>query len=493
MKKTFSAFLILLVLAGPASAESFKRVVLYRDMAYLTVEKTASGGKVVVEAPPELIHDSLSVTPIQGGTVKSMSIEPKRLMSGRAKLIKDQLVSKKAELEGKKRLQKTMERQIELIFDSAQARDKEAAFSRTRMAEALSFIDERVSSLNQKHIALGSEIDAITLQVKDLEEALSSVSGKQGFEIAVETDAGRVVQVSYAVSNGSWRPEYAVYASPAKGEMKIESTAVIRQATGVDWEAEELSVATGRPGFGIQAPELFPWIIDVPRRYSQGMLREKSMMSAAPMEDAMDESMEAPVKETAASYVVGAARSVTLPGDGTERSVILQRKPLEAKIFRMSVPRADNGVFLRAETVWPGPSPILQGSYSAFVDGEFMGRGSLKQTQPGEQVGVDLGRDEGIKAERKEKVFHEKTLTGKDRTTYSYTITLKNTRKVPARLTLKDQIPLSRDESIKVDFIEATPSVKPNDEGILSWELDCAPGSTTTVAFSFSVTGMPPF
>ncbi len=493
MKRTFLLLVILLVLTGSASAESFKRVVLYRDMAYLTVEKTASDGRIIVEAPPELIRDSVSVVPVQGGAVKSMGIEPKRLMSGKAKQIKEQLNSKKAELEGKKRLQKTLEREIEIIFDSAKAKDKEAAFSRARLAEALSFIDERVSGLNQKHIALGSEIDTLALQVKDLEDLLGNISRKQGFEIAVETDAGRTVQVSYAVSNGSWRPEYAVYANPAKGEMKIETTAVIRQATGIDWQAEELSVATGRPGFGVQAPELIPWNIGMPRRYSRDAFAAKAMMSAAPREEAMDEDMEAQVKETAASYVIGAARAVTLPGDGTERSVMLQKKTQAVKILRMTAPRAGNGVFLRAETVWNANAPVLPGDYSAFVDGEFMGRGSLKQAQPGEAITVDLGRDEGVKAERKEKVLHDKTLTGKDRTTYAYTITIKNNRKTPARVTLKDQIPLSQDEAIKVDLLGSTPSAKPNDEGILAWDLDCAPGSTLTVSFSFSVTGMPPF
>lgn len=492
MKRILLLVVILIALAGSVSAESFKRVVLYRDMAYLTVEKISSDGRVVLEAPPELIRDSVSIIPLQGGVVKSLSIEPKRLMSGKAKQIKEQLKAKKAELEGKKRLQKTYEREIEIIFDSAKAKDKEAAFSRARLAEALSFIDERVNSLNQKHIALGSEIDALNLEVKDLEELLGNVSRKQGFEITVETDAGRTVQVSYAVSGGSWRPEYAVYANPAKGEIRVETTAVIRQATGVDWEAEELSVATGRPGFGVEAPELFPWNIGMPRQYGRDSFEKKAMMSAAPMAEAMDQDMEAEVRETAASYVIGAARAVTLAGDGTERSVVLQKKTQEAKILRITAPRADNGVFLRAETVWNANAPVLPGEYTAFVDGEFMGRGSLKQTQPGEAITVDLGRDEGVKAERKEKVFHEKTLTGKDRTTYDYTITLKNNRKAPVRIILKDQIPLSQDEAIKVDFIRSTPQVKPDDEGILVWEPECAPGSTQTVTFSFSITGMPP-
>lgn len=492
MKKILSIFVILFVMSGTASAESFKRVVLYQDMAYLTVEKTASQGKVSVEAPPELIRESVRVVPAQGGTVRSISIESKRLITGKAKQIKDLLAEKKAELEGKKRLQKTLEREIELIFDSAKVKDKDAAFSKTRMNDALSFIDERVNAINRKHITLASEIDELSLQVKDLEEQLGDISRKQGFEIAVEMDADRTVQVSYAVTNSSWKPEYAVYANPANSRLRIDTTAIIRQATGTDWHAQELSVATGRPGFGIQAPELVPWYIGMPRRDSDEVFMGKAMRSAAPEAAVMEQDMDATVKETASSYIIGAARDVVLPGDGTSKAVILQKKTLEAKMQRLTAPRTDSGVFLRAAGTWEGNAPILPGEYSAFVDSEFSGRGFMKQAQSGEAITVDLGRDEGVKAERKEKVFHEKTLTGKDRTTYTYTITVKNTRSVPARITLKDQIPLSQDESVKVELTDSNPKVAPDDAGILVWDLDCAPGSTTTVSFSFSVTGMPP-
>lgn len=498
MKRT--ALLILagvLFTAAGVSAESFKRVVLYQDMAYLTTEKMAREGKVSIDAPAELIRDSVSIVPSKGGTVKSLTIEPKRFTSGRAKGLIDLLAEKKAGLEAKKRLQKTFEREIELIFEAAAAKDKEATFSRTRMSDALSFIDTRVSALNAKNIALGGEIEKLTTEVKDLEEQLGEISKKQGYEITAELDSDRPVEVSYAVRGGSWKPEYTVYANTLKGEMRIETNALIRQTTGTDWDAEELSVATGRPSFGIQAPELYPWYIGAPRYNARDVLKSKAMMEAAPAPSAMAEEMvqdyEPEVKATAASYIIGAAGSAKLPGDGTQKSVTIQKKTLQTKMDRLTAPRADSAVFLRGETEWNGNVPILAGVYSAFLDGEFMGKGSFRNVQPGEKITVDLGRDEGIKVERKEKVFHENTITGKDRTTYSYTVNLKNTRTTPVSITLKDQIPVSQDESVTVDLVEAKPKAVPDENGILVWNLEFKPGEEKNVTFSYSVKGMPAF
>ncbi len=492
MKRILSAFLITAVLAGAAHAESFRRVVLYQDMALLTVERSASGGRLVVDCPPELIHDSVIVAPARGTGIRSMSIEPKRLVSGKAKQLKDALAGKRAELEERKRLRKTVERQIELIFDAAGVKDKETPFSRTHLSDALLFIDEKVEGLNRKHILLGREIDELSLAVKDLEEQLGAVSRKQGYEITVETDSDGAVQISYAVKNGSWKPEYAVHADPGRKEMRIEATAVARQATGTDWEAEELLVATGRPGFGIHAPELSPWYIGLPRYRGSVMMEKSALMSAAPEADAVDQDFETEVKATAASYVMGAAGSVTLPGDGTPTSIILQKKTMEAAIERLTCPRIDKSAFLRAQAVWNGSAPILAGAYSAYVDGEFMGRGTIRQAQPGEKIGIDLGRDEGMKVERTEKVFHEKTLTGKDRTTYTCSVIIRNTRSHPVEITLKDQIPVSQDEAVKAELVESNPKTVPDKDGILAWKLDCAPGAVRTVTFAFTVTGMPP-
>lgn len=492
MKRSLLTILLVLVLSGAAYAEAFKRVVLYQDMAYLTVERMTTGRKLLVDAPPEMVRESLSVVPVQGGSIRSIGVEPKRVMSGRAAGIKADLDRNRAALEAKKRLKATAERQIELVFDAARGGEKEAPFSKTRLAEALSFIDARVGGLNEKVVSLDREIEGLSLKVKDLEAELAQVSGRRGFEITVEADAERLVEVSYAVTNGSWSPEYTVRADPAAGELAIETSALMRQATGIDWEIAQLAVATGRPGFGVGAPELLPWEIGLPRAYRGEGALQKSALAAAPMAQAEDSLEEPEVKATAVSFIVGAARSVTLPGDGKPRTTVLQRKPVKAVLERVSAPKLDSSVYLRATAPWEANLPLMPGSYTAFVEGEFMGRGFLKGAQPGERISVDLGRDEGVTVERREKVFHERTLTGKDRTTYTSTMTVKNTRKTLVRVTLKDQVPLSRDEAVRVDLVEASPKAVPDKDGILSWDLDLKAGAEAKVVLSFSVTGRPP-
>jgi len=114
----------------------------------------------------------------------------------------------------------------------------------------------------------------------------------------------------------------------------------------------------------------------------------------------------------------------------------------------------------------------------------------LKTVEPGEDITVDLGRDEGIKIDRKEKTFTEKTMTGKNKSTKTVTITIENTRDKKIDLKMKDQIPVSDDEGIKVDMKESVPVSKPDEEGMLNWDISLEPKAKVEMMFIYTVTGL---
>jgi uncharacterized protein (TIGR02231 family) len=257
----------------------------------------------------------------------------------------------------------------------------------------------------------------------------------------------------------------------------------------MDWDIKELLVSTGKPSFGIEAPELQPWYLYKASKRSTKLKAESydraPMAAVAPMEE-----IEAAVEATATSYLIGAAKNIHLSGDGTPATVKLAKNVFNADFSLISIPKYSESAFLRADFTLDSDVPLVPGSYSSFVDGVFSGRGKMKQVEPGQKMNLDLGMDEGIKVERKEtRAFHDKTLVGKDRVTYSYEITIENTRKQKASITLKDQIPISRDKAIEVDLIKTEPEVKPDQDGILTWTLDLDPRQKKKASFTFSIVG----
>jgi len=479
--------LCLFTQAGLCLGFEIKKVILFNDQALVSFEREISG-HILIDAPPEIVPDSLVLKPFAGGSVRSVSVEPARTMSGKVKDIKDTLSKKQASLAILKRNQAMLEKQIDIIYDAAGSKGKATAFEKTRLADALGFIENKVAALNNRIVELHGKAEKLETDIKDLQNQLNKISQNPGYKIDIEGNGQ--VEISYIIRAASWRPEYHIYASPGTSELIIESFVRARQTSGMDWDINEMLVSTGRPSSGIVAPELQPWYLYKTARQNAKLLKAQSYEMTALASAAPTDETEAMVEATTTSYLIGAAMNIHLPGDGTPATIKVAKQTLKADFSLVSIPKHSQSAYLRADFTLKGDAPLVPGSYSSFVDGVFSGQGEMKRFEPGQKTSLDLGVDEGIKVDRKEtQALHDKTLGGKERTTYTYEITIENTRRLKSAVTIKDQIPLSRDKAIEVDLIKSDPEVEPDQDGILTWVLNMEPKQKKKAVFTFSIIG----
>jgi hypothetical protein len=69
------------------------------------------------------------------------------------------------------------------------------------------------------------------------------------------------VELEYFVPGARWKPAYNLYFSSARGQLAMETIAVVEQATGEDWPQATLAFSTATPGRGIDLPELLTWTL----------------------------------------------------------------------------------------------------------------------------------------------------------------------------------------------------------------------------------------
>jgi hypothetical protein len=69
------------------------------------------------------------------------------------------------------------------------------------------------------------------------------------------------LELEYFVPGAKWKPAYNLYFSTAKGQLTMETVAVVEQATGEDWPRAALLLSTATPGRGIDLPELLTWTL----------------------------------------------------------------------------------------------------------------------------------------------------------------------------------------------------------------------------------------
>jgi len=93
-----------------------------------------------------------------------------------------------------------------------------------------------------------------------------------------------------------------------------------------------------------------------------------------------------------------------------------------------------------------------------------------------------------VERELKQREVDKKQLGDRRRIRYGYEIKVTNLRSTPQSVTVFDQIPVPRHESIKVKLERAEPPATDQSElNVLEWKLSLQPGASQTVRFDFSV------
>jgi uncharacterized protein (TIGR02231 family) len=132
---------------------------------------------------------------------------------------------------------------------------------------------------------------------------------------------------------------------------------------------------------------------------------------------------------------------------------------------------------------------LLPGKANIFRDDMFVGTTELEHIAPGEQFKLNLGIDEGLKIERDliERQVDKKLIGNQRRTTYAYRLVITNLLNQESLLKLTEQLPVSRDEQIKVRLNGSKPPIQLGEMGILEWILTIPPQGRQEVSYQFTV------
>src|SRR5205823_9198690 len=167
-------------------------------------------------------------------------------------------------------------------------------------------------------------------------------------------------------------------------------------------------------------------------------------------------------------------RPLAVPADGGPHKTSIGRFDLDAALDHLAVPALAPEAYLRATVTNTSPLLLLPGRARVFHGTQFVGETSLETVASGEEFELQLGVDDQIRVERKlRRRSTGKAVIGGTRTIdVGYEITVENHRRGPARVTVKDRIPVSADGDIKVRLRETSAApAEQTDLGELTWGL----------------------
>ena len=372
-------------------------------------------------------------------------------------------------------------------------------------------------ALNKKKRQLDEAIQRLRSQLNQESLKGNKTSGVLKLTLSAPTATQTALTVTYFTPTASWTPYYDINISATDKPIAIAVKSKVRQTTGLDWERVKLRLSTATPSNGKMAPLFTTWFLEpvrpVARLRDDMAMRQNaysyeiavpvaiSEMTLVAVDDALTESPMAGARsmddyvsqtEQVMNMVYAIDLPYTIPGNGKEQRIELQKKESAAVYKYYCAPKLDNETYLLAELSNWEQLDLLSGQANVTYDDTYVGETYIDATSTQSKLSLTLGADKRVTVKReKMQDFSSTRSLGNDvLQVFTYKITVKNNQNRAIQMVLKDQYPVSTQKGIEVVLQrkDTTPwSANIEDMGVITWEEELAAGETKTYQISYSI------
>lgn len=528
--KQYSLFLLIAVTAGTTAwSQTQQKLNIDEATVFLSGAELVSSAKLnLVKGENEIVFtnvagdvnsQSLTVKASNGVVVEGATFQNNYLatevISPRAKDIKDSIELLNANKGIINNKIAVLNEQIAVLQGNRKVSGENTGLSVMELTKMLDLIGNKMEGyLNQKN----KETDLLKKTDERLAKLNLQLAEEQkkdyqpGGQLLVKfyaKEAGSVsVTINYIVPNAGWTPTYDIMADDANSPVKLFYKANIYQNSGVRWNNVRLSLSTGNPNEGVDAPVMSPWYLAfyTPQpMYKNALLNSREIAVATykkPLIDRDDPAKSARTSEdqTSMNEYVSVDNSgvnttfdidlpYTIPSDGQQHLVAIKKYDVPATYRYYAVPKMDKDAFLQAQiTNWEDLN-LLPGQTNIFYEGTYVGQGYMDVRNVKDTMTISLGRDKKIvvKREQDKKLRSVKTIGSNVRETFAYTVTIRNTRKEAVHLMVQDQQPVSNDKDIVLEDRNTDGAEYDETTGMMKWAVTLAPNETKKISFGYTV------
>lgn len=355
-------------------------------------------------------------------------------------------------------------------------------------------LDELNKEIREKNIELEKEeniLSKIESEISQFGNESTKIKNVVDVVVVVEEKTKIGLLLSYIVYGAGWKPVYNARISSDR-KVLLEYNATIVQNTGEDWKDVSVKLSTAQVQIGGQLPQIKPWYIDVFDEKPLMAPKEekirsfaKSKKKSSKMLDSFDDIIstahtikkpKVKVKNNETSSVFETTGKYTILSDNLESTVTISLEEFEAKFNYFATPKLSPIAYLIASVKNSSNFALLSGGINVFFENNFVAETKLKNVLPNNEFKLSLGVDEGVHIEYKllkKYNKHEGVFTKKNVQIYEYLTIIQNSKETGISISIKDNIPVSRNDNIKVDLIvpkykEDTENLKIDKQGLIT-------------------------
>ncbi|MDZ7755916.1 mucoidy inhibitor MuiA family protein [Rhodohalobacter sp.] len=365
------------------------------------------------------------------------------------------------------------------------------------LKEAMEYYRERYRTIESQKIETDKELARVSENLNEINRKINELENeirRQSNEVVAVIDSPRdqatSLNLSYVAYRAGWTPSYDVRYSGPNSPLSLDYKAEIYQDTGEDWNRVSLAISSGRHQRGNTVPDISTEYVDFqPDESAMQMDAQRSLneviVTAAQTEAAPGVSIRTD-EQIRFSYEIQEPHSIA---SGDRAILPFHREETAVDIHHITVPKLNSGVFLVAEIEDWESLHLIDGEANLFMNGSFTGKSRITTEVFEESLRLSLGQNDFILTERNRvrDVTSKNFFGSRTRENHGWEIVLRNTGNEPLSVTVKDQIPVSRQSEINVELTERSGAAFNESTGILEWDVNLSPGQTQTIPFSYRV------
>ncbi|MBE9226922.1 mucoidy inhibitor MuiA family protein [Phormidium sp. LEGE 05292] len=488
-------------------------VTVYHNQALVTrrgkIRLEGGQQEIAIANLPLTVHtDSVTARCLGNAEVQLLAVRTERIFANESLQQKNhQILGKIRQLCDQKRHLEDQISSVQLQQDFIQSFSEKSVdrFTSNLTAEPLNFseIQELLNFLGQTYqnyaqsisenekqiIEIDKRLEALHQQLKQLQQPVSKqIHSSVSIVITLETafPGDCELEISYLVSQVNWTPFYDLRNTSTSKRINLTCLAEIRQRTGEDWKEVNVTLSTAKPTLATQTPKLETWYITSTKvsacsqKYAQtdDFAELEALLAEENDTDKQQELLRVQKLVDRTTKLAGVVtfkldKNYTILSDGTPHKVTVFNKNLPCFIEYVAIPRQMSFAFLEA-TVTNNTNGLtfLPGKANIFFDNALIGTTELENITPGQDFKLNFGIDRTLKIEQDLVERNIEIIGNYRRTTYGYKITVLNLKAKKIKLKLIVQLPVSRDEKVKVRLISANPEIHLGEMGQLEWLLN---------------------
>jgi uncharacterized protein (TIGR02231 family) len=461
----------------------------------------------ITNISPQAINNSVQISNAQNIEILSVSVadyyEDSELIFPEVKRMNDSLKLISAKIVAFNNEKASFEAEMEHLVDNISIGGENTGVNIADMKVASTYYRERTYSIRQEMTRIDNLIFAENEKINEINVRKSKIFSTNNMyfkKIVIEYEAEAAINGSFAISyiagKCGWAPSYDLKAKEIGEPVLMKYKAKVFNNTGIAWQLIKMKLSTGDPLQGASAPTISTWDLNfnMPAQdksgYSDNMIKNEYRQFESAQYQVLDENISyntVAVSEISVEFEI--AKKYNLPADGKPYTIDVTEYSLNADFSYYAIPKFESSVYLMGKiTGWESLS-LIDGEMNVYFGETYLGVSQLNTSSLNDTLELSFGRDKQVSIKRNRvEEFTKKSFLGNSRKeSFQYDILVKNNRKVDVKLSIVDQVPVSRESEIEVTVGELSGAEHNTVTGKVTWVTTLKPGESKKYTFGYSV------